>query len=474
MSRRSQQWIFVLVVLYVGWGLIHLVLGAWYAPPNAEDFALSVAPKEVGKLNSVIQLLVYFDSRYTTNILHAVNPLVFNCYHSFYLITCFTLFLFIAAFYFFIGGLAPGIKHTNRLLMAAAAIVTFYAHIPSLPFGLYYMASTFTYIYPAILWLVWVGCWLRIYYNDERRFYIYSIVGLVTLLFSFGCSELFVVINLFTLAGIFFTTFGKGKTVFWNALPFFLTGAIAMLLILNFPSRKIVAEKLYGELAERYPGSNFLVASIGMYGRHFIKFFIQPSQLFILFIYTYWVAEVNAPKKLLPRSAAFLTLLTLFFSYVLCWAYFVPRGSSVEDPVYVFNVALFVAFCGFVFVIPIGLFGIEVWHHVRNYLPLIMAALLFAVVVMDSNYTSIRADCSSGLLQAARNRQNKFYNAVDSVKQPGQHKKVVYFELMKQLPQSVSLPGDLLPNRQSEDWNLAYELYFDIDEVRLEGDTIFK
>jgi hypothetical protein len=475
MNKQGQKWISFLVIIYIVWGLGHLVLAAWYAPPNAEDFALSVAPKNVGKLNSVVQLLVYYDSRFTANILHAVNPLVFNGYHFFYLTTLFTLALFIASFYFFIGSLNQGnIKPGVKFLMAATIVVTYYAYVPSLPYGLYYMASTFTYVYPAILWLLWVGCWLRMLSSEGYRFYIYSILGLVSLLFSFGCTELYIIINAFTLAVVLFVSAKRGKTVFFNSLPFLLVGILGVFLVFNFPSKKFVAERLYGNLNERYPESNFFIYSLGVYAKHWVKLFLTPSVVFTLFVFAYWFKEFKYLKVGSPGKVMLWAFGLQLVAYILCWAYFIPRGSVFEDPVYIFNATLLVALNGALFTLPMALFLTGVWSKYELYLPTALALLLFAGFMAKDNYASIRNDYSEGLLTNAYSRQQAFYHSVDSVKQFNNKRSVIYFKQMSKLPTSVALEGDLLPNRESEDWNLAYELYFNVDEVRLPGDTIFK
>lgn len=470
-----QKWITFLVIVYVVWGIGHLVLAAWYAPPNAEDFALSVAPKTVGKLDSVIQLLVYYDSRFTANILHAVNPLVFNGYNFFYLITCFTLALFIASFYFFIASLTQGsLKPGVKFLMGAAIVVTYYAHIPSLPYGLYYMASTFTYLYPAILWLLWVGCWLRALSSEGYKFYVFSIFGLLALLFSFGCTELYIIVNAFTLAVVLLFSIKRGRAAFFNSLPFLLVGALGVFLVFNFPSKKFVAERLYGNLNERYPESNFLVLSLGLYAKHWAKLFLTPSIIFTLLVFTYWYAQVKNVKITSASKVMFCALGLQLAAYILCLAYFIPRGSVLEDPVYIFNATLLVALSGALFTLPMALLLTSIWRKFEVYIPAVLTMLLFAVLLSNDNYAFIRNDYSKRLLQKAHSRQQAFYHTVDSVKQFNNKRRVVYFEQINELPKSVALEGDLLPNRESEDWNLAYELYFNVDEVRLPGDTVFK
>jgi hypothetical protein len=50
--------------------------------------------------------------------------------------------------------------------------------------------------------------------------------------------------------------------------------------------------------------------------------------------------------------------------------------------------------------------------------------------------------------------------------------KIVYVKSYYQPPRSIWHNSDIAPNRQHYYWNRAYERYFGVDEVRLEGDSV--
>jgi len=482
-SRIASLRFIVMALLSIAGSFFWLCLAAYFSEPNAEDFALSITPREDGKINSIISLLTFFDSRYSANLLHAINPLVYNYYKHFYILPVFCLVLLAGSLWFFIDSLFKSRGSRFMILITALLFVSgYYATIPSLTFGLYYMSSTFTYLYPVFFWFVWMGCLLRSFKTKGIRFIMLTVGGLVSLIFSFGCTELFIVINAFTLLMALLLCLPVHRHRFFTALPYFLVALACLWFILNMPSRKFTPERLYGNLSERYPDSNFVVTSLWMYGNVWLRSWLHPFTLLLIPTLTFFYCKMDlrytSLMRISNRRLLWLFIVLQIFSWMLCWTYFISRGSLSEEPLYIFNVALLLSDCGFFILLPYLFSRFELVGHFKqqhNYtLPLIGAGLAFCTWFFAPSYRLIRHEYQSGQLSEMKSLYHQFYHDVDSVKRQNSRPFVVVFPQPIRPPRSNYLEGDLLPNRQNKDWNHAYEIYFGVDEVRLPNDTLFK
>lgn len=469
----------LLMASIIAYGVYYLSLGAVMSEPNAEDYALSIEPRDLGLIPSVVNLLVYFDSRYTANLLHGLNVLVLNRYDLFWIMPMSCLVGLWLSSYFLLGSWWPHQGNRVRLAVGAALMVmAYYAICPSLPFGLYYMASTFTYIFPCMFWMLWVGCLWRSM-EEEKYTSIYSLVGLSALVLSFGSSELFIVINALTLASFMAYALLKNWRLLYAIFPYGLVAIGCLLFILNCPSNKFTNERIWGELNERYAGTHFILVSM----LYFIKWTFKTFFSFTSFsFFICFIALLHATKSK-PLNALTTKQTLLFYGiiqlllYLISWVYFIPRGSTNDHPVYILNVLIFFNLLAtYLLLAPLFLKSkLFKLLSERNHKMIIGLCLCLVFLALENNnFALINREYTSGVLSDVKKKQAAFYKQVDSVKQFHLHPTIVYFQNPTVPPQSNYHGPDVMPNREAADWNYAYEKYFGVDEVRLMGDTLFK
>jgi hypothetical protein len=116
----------LLIDSIIAYGVYYLSLGAVMSEPNAEDYALSIEPRDLGLIPSVVNLLVYFDSRYTANLLHSLNVLVLNRYDLFWIMPMSCLVGLWLSSYFLLGSWWPRQGNRLKLGVGAALLVVGY------------------------------------------------------------------------------------------------------------------------------------------------------------------------------------------------------------------------------------------------------------------------------------------------------------------------------------------------------------
>lgn len=282
----SMSLIYKSTILTALMGVVFLIVTSFYCPPNAEDFALSNAPRYQGKLSSIINLLCFFDSRYTANLLHALNPLVWGWYKSFFIIPIFCFAFFLLSVRFLLGSLFYSDKGKGLLWVQATFFtIAYFGVAPSLPYALFYMSSTFTYTYPCVFWMIWTSCLLRGFKSEGILHFLLNTTGLLFLILSFGSSELFILINGISLLLFLVLSLKKNRRRFYTALPYFIIGVVCLVLIYCLPSQKFTSASMYGKLEDRYPEGNFILTSIQQYGKCWIKSIINPFLLLLLLVF---------------------------------------------------------------------------------------------------------------------------------------------------------------------------------------------
>lgn len=454
-------------------GLVCLLAAIMYSVPNAEDFALSNAPRFQGKIISIVNILCFFDSRYTANMLHAFNPLALGSYQHFFIIPLICFLLLLLAVRFFLGSILVSKK---LWLLSLLLTCSYMALVPSLPFALFYMSSTFTYTYPCIFWLLWVGTLLR---DHQWKTPLTTFFGLTFLILSFGSSELFIPINGITLLAALLLCFPANKERLVAVLPYCIIGVACLAFIYFMPSNKFSSEKIHRSLAERYEGSNFLFVGLKMYSSAWIRGIFSIYNLLLFCALTVVFQSVNFRPQLLQKWSAQhlagLVVFVQFFSFLFMLPYLLSIGSSSEYPVRILNIVLFFPYIALFILLPYlcSRFGLPVFFN-RWLLPITTLLLPLSVLASAPNFRLIVQELYSGKLAELYTNHQQLYSDIDSVKKCGKTPLIVEFPQMETPPASIWLHGDLLPNRENEDWNLAYEMYFQIDELRLPGDTIFK
>lgn len=473
-----------ILVITIGWGGYWLFIAAYNCAPNAEDLALAYGARQHGQWTLLTDILISNYTRYTAGLLYGFNVLVFNGVEYFAVmpITCFIFFT--ASFYYFITSVIKSQNIKWFLVCYSLFFVIFhYALEPSLPYGLTYMVSTFVYIYPWFFTFLWIGSFLRtIRETNNTKRYLLSLVGYLSLVLSFGSTELFISLNSIFLFGFFISILLNDRTKLMYIIPYVIVGVSSIAFIFLCPSPKVQSGTILYDYNERYPGSNFVIESLKSYLIFYKRYLLQPLSLCFVLITTFLFRRFEIIKRLnfnfTNLSLGIIFVVSVIGAYITTWVFFIPKGKNDDFSKYIYNTVSVLSQIGLFVIIPIYLSKLLSSLHRNRLFPLMevsLSALLFMVLIFSSNNIStIKREYGLGYIQDVRNKFDKFYSSVTEAKGSGVKNSVVFFEDPKVIPASIFLDYDILPNRAAACWNLAYEDYFGVGEVRMKGDTIFK
>lgn len=467
----------LLTVLY---GCYYLFVASYYSVPNAEDYALSIAPKITGRIDAIVDLLVYFDSRYTANTLHSYNVLSYNKYRLYYFMPILCMFLLWVSSFFFLMSFSFKKQDVFKFLFWSALLLLIYlATAPSLPYAIFYMASTFTYTYPLIFWLVWVASLNAYYIQTSWIRNLTLLIGLFSLFLSFGSSELFIIINIATLFFWLFNSSDITKRTLITVSPFLIVTIASIVFSLSCPSNKFFNGNFLLDQSSEYLVLERILEFLGGNFKYFTSLLSNP-----LFLSSFLLIVVFNPfeslwNRIRPKRNLLLSIVSVFgfvFSLSLIFYFFLPKAS--EYPLRVFNVVHAVVLFYFFIVLPTGInraFKIRNILMDRVWLKLISTFLLATCLILSgNNIAMIRLEHQSGVLEVFKGAYDEMYLEIEHLDRSTKTDLIVYLNFNQDEPRSNYVGSDLLPNRKAEEWNLALEYYFDIDELRMVNDSIFK
>jgi hypothetical protein len=468
----------ILISAILVYGFSYFFLGAFYSHPNAEDFSLSANAKNFGIFYSVKEVLVNYDGRYFTNILHAVNPLAFGCISCYKWVNVFSIVFPVFSLYFLIRSFYTNSSKLIVLLGSTLFVLINYAISPSIAHQVYWMVSSFVYHYPWCFYLLWMGSFIRSIKSHEiksknRWLGICSIL----LVCSMGMNEMFLVINSVSLLGVYIylrKSESKGLQSFW---PVLVSAIVSTLFFLSNPG---ISKRLLSFEEQNASSSLFdilLKSTIDFWKEsiHFLSYgFLILPFLILLMIYYKNAALSEFQHKILYTILAFTAVL---FSVL---AFYLPMGFEDGIPIRIYTSIFF----GFLLVLCFALCLLknakifDILNRFSSFQKQIVSLVCLLTISVnlimgEHNIALLKNDYHSGKMESLHQQYSKRYTLLQNASNDDSHCwKKTDLPTLKNTPTSIFHQPDIKANRSEAYWNKAYEKYFLIDEVRLEGDSI--
>lgn len=461
------------------WCLMWVFIGAYYSYPNAEDLSLSVLPKEkYGFIWSIIVTMADFDGRYFTNVLHAINPLVFDWLNGYKIMPIVGVFFVFLSLFFFLKTLFSKYIKTYHLLFISAAIVLHSIIVsPSLPHFIYWMVSSFVYLYPwglVFLWLTFLIKYYRTLNTKIANFWF--LCASICLSAAIGMNEMFLPLNLFLLVGA--TWFFLKKDKFYQLLPFLLVGLASFYLFLSSPGINERASSFVEERNFEYYYKNFLLSL-----RHFglaLYLWIVSTPFSILLSMAICLSLPTKIRRILKQTPLFVILFLWIVLYSMIIPYYYGMGVYTYFPSRIYTSIVL----GFFLIFNLSLiYGLELFREKvkslnfflkktkSNIILVTISVICVSLFLFDNNILIIKNDYHAGILSAYKNEIELRYSIINDAKRDTTSFKIASIKPLKNKPKSIYYGPDIHPNRKKEYWNKAYEEYFNVDEVRFENDT---
>lgn len=460
-------------VLLVGY--VFLFIGAYYSHPNAEDFSLAGAAFNKGIFMSTIELLMGYDGRYFTNVLHGLNPLGFGCLKLYQWTAVFSLFFFVVAFYFFSSIIFKKEKKYTLWLFSGLVLLVNLSLSSSLVHELYWMVSSFVYFYSWIFWFLWVGCFLR-YVTNVKYALVYYFFSNLFLFLSVGINEMFLILNVISVGYLIYVDALHNRRGISYHIPIVITLLSSVLLFISSPG---ITERLQMFIPKEENSSYWFVVqnSITHFFGEFIRILTRGGVVIavVILIATRFInLEISPFWKLNQNQQIILFLLCIVTTYLMTWGFYLPAGRfELYFPKRIYTSIGSGVVISLITFAPFFLRDKITPHDGRIHL---IALLIIGggMFLGNTNIRLIKDEYNMGLLQRHNEEMAKRYEIISEAKRRNDEWQIAVIDSLSAKPRSIYYGPDIEANRTPACWNQAYEAFFNIDEIRLKGDTVFK
>jgi hypothetical protein len=469
-------------ILFIGlliYSLYWLFLGAYYSHPNAEDILLGKDAQNMGVFNYAKIILISHDGRYFTNLLNIINPLYFNCLNHYWLVIVFSIFLFWFSIGYFLASVFQSLKKTNILVLSAVFLVINFALSSSIAHQLYWLSSSFVYLYSWMFWLLWVGSVL--FYLQRKNIY-YFILANVFLFVGQGINEMFLSLNFFTVLFLVFYFSYKNTENFKSLFPLFISFIASSVLFISSPGILVRFSEYNEKRVDEHGVFDVIWKSILDLGfemnRMFLGSFLLISAIIFLIINKHTI--FNIQKKNQNLKVIFVLCISVPIIYLMSMSYYLTMGhyepflplrifSAINTGIVILFLcsALFFSF-EFLKIKPISQIKLELINV------LLITVFGLELIFGNNNISLLRKEFNEGIITGYDIEMKERYSKLAAENLQKNCWKTVELSKLQFTPQTIYHGPDIRNNRYDGHWNQAYENYFEMNEVRLNTDTLNK
>jgi hypothetical protein len=473
----------ILFILILGY--FWLLIGAYYAYPNSEDFSLTVVARDSGIINSTTSVLRDYDGRYFTNILHGMNPLAWGWPEGHRLMPIVSILLCLASLYYFLRSFFSNwFSKQQALLLSAVVYLLHFCTVPSLVHELYWMVSAFVYLYPIPFLLIWISSshhYLYTFREDGWKKRLMFLLSGLSVWAAIGLNEMFLPVNIVLLMTGGTYLFRNDRKLFLEFIPILIiaVASIAFFLICPGPWKRMSGED---------PGGSLLFVTMRMardawnIGTNSV--FNHTPLIFSIILGLWYANSHTGPisiigfKKLALSCVAmlFLGLVSLIPFYAVMNEGYVPyrvHGS------FVFSIHAAIVF--------LSVAGLSPLLKV-TFPPAVITVLSIAAVMLlltplmsskqrnmayENNISLIKDLYLDGTLTRFQSEMENRFVKLQSIQDKPYLNRIVPVSPLSVSFLPVHNPPDLYPNRKDEFWNEAWEQYYKVNIVQLEEDSLF-
>jgi hypothetical protein len=461
------------MVVVVGVGIV--LFTSAFIHPNGEDILIAQKWRDQGILQACINMLMGFDGRYFTNILHGLSPLSFGWYNGFKITPAVILLLMLAGSTFLLRQIAPNASFKTQLLHAGMLVMAGVAIAPSLPHQLFFYIGSIVYFLP---WaFLFASCGFYYLHLKQCNDVAYFAASVVFLIMGNGMNEMFLALNMGIVLLLGYYTCSqhnhREKKLSWIALAIAYFGTS-----LFFVSSPGITQRLddHAQVRIAHNTFDFLLYGLQEFWLVYIPHFFTRAWEAIptIVLLALFIHSSNSGKQQLPlKKMLFILTLGIFFICASTFAYyfsiagFNDNANRIYNTVY-FGIILIGVWSTLVLLLHCNrFFSMQRITYLRGTMVLLLAAGFFNPY---NNFGKMLAELNSGTIS---NFDKQIQERLRSIRKAQQQNgcKTAYFTELTQKPVTIWHNTDLMPNRKESFWNRGYERYFYIDEVRVVGDT---
>lgn len=479
----------VLAVLYIFIGYAVFFLAASYTYPNAEDIMNMVFGQTYRTDGFLSKIFMYFtlDTRYTTNFLYANDPAVFGGV-EWYKLTPMLLLVFITLAVAFFAFRFFGNQIPKKIVVFGSMffVLLHFAYVPSIAYDLYYSASSLGYLASWVFVFTWIALFL-LWIRSTRyaKKVIYGFMFMITFILSFGTNEMNFVINAVFTVLIFYYILKYNRQCYHELIILLLLFVAVTVFVVSLPGFAIRTHNAgmnqgFGHILQSLQVSFNQLAPVMLF------WIIEPVHIACMLIVCIFMYRRRDKLRLVfSTKEIIICALFLFLSIFVCYAFFlytsvttysndvIANSRAIGFLNWLYQLLAFVLIPLIISRILPAKIGFFEKHH-QHLIFALTLGILIAAYYGQSNFQRIVEEYKSGEYSEFKTRMQLRYSKIYTVQNSGSWKLVVTDEI-NEIPSTIRTVPDLgyEPHKPTGnvDYSVAYEVYFGIDEIRLNSDT---
>jgi hypothetical protein len=484
---RKKSWLglinnFLLGAIIIS-GFFWLFFASFYCFPNAEDFLVSLPAMIKGVFAGTIELS-NADGRYFTNFLYSINPLVFGWIDGYRILPSINILMIIIALGLFIKIVFNKfLSNISLSVFVLLFVLIHFAMVPSLVHDLYWMASSFAYLFFWVFSFLWISVIILFIRENKKSYsFLWFFLGALLLFCTTGIHEMILVFNSLLLFGsVLYVFFLKRpeKNKILLVMTFWL---ICLILFFLSPGSVSRFGRVEGGARDFFFFTGIIVSSAKdffytLYHFLFSNIIVIPSIVFFsIFLAQKLKLNLNQEKQLVKYSILSVVILMPVF-YLMTSAYYIPLGFDKGYPERIYNIVQFgmqlITFISLPIIISLTAKKIILNHFsFFSFIRTAALAVIFSGLLWgNSNISLIRKEYYLGTFIYFKDQMAMRYKIINNAALK-KNNKIAIIDSLKLAPKSIYHPTDISPNRNPEKWNVAYEKYFKVDKIMFSTDTV--
>ncbi len=466
------------------WGYFWLFFASGYAYPNAEDLLVVSVAKDLGVFKTVLYSFLDGDARYTSNFFYGFNFLAaggpdYNKYNA-----VISLILITVSVSFFIHQIIKTKFHVVYAIITGAFItILHFAMIPKIASELYWMGTCFVYLWAWILNFAWIGfavLWFRS--TSYKNKLLYAAFTLMSLVISFGTTEMNYITNASVLFVISYISLKNPQKHISELVSLWLIAISCFLLFIFTPSTFSETSRI-----ESFKGLDHYIGVFSFTLKNTSQLLftwtfkhITTPLVFIFSTLLFRLLKYKISLNLTKTELAAFSLLFLLVIYVNHFFYnafagydlgYNYRAGNYSNWLYLVVAFVFLPMIVSRIKLKFKLQKIETIK--KTAMPVLGLFIVFFIIRGSNNYTKIQEEHVSGTYKQYKKEREAQYSAIQKAKNKTGWK-IAVVNVIETKPETVSKGPYMEKNQEAgkaRDRRSAYEMFFDVHEVRLKSDS---
>jgi hypothetical protein len=441
-----------------------LIFVSSYNWPNAEDLSLTLLPRDIGLLNSIMHMMGTYDGRYFTNLLHGLNPLAWGYVKFVWLMAPFSILLLVSTLYYFFTAIIVG-NRFNVFFLSIFITSLHFATCPSIAHQLYWMSSSFVYLYSVIFFLLFSGTYIRYLESlalDPKQGLM--VLSLILIFCGIGMNEMMLpAYSLFLIHQVY----RQFNSIHFKELaPIYFLGFCSILFFIASPG---IHMRLNHENYFENPfGLNSIKTALSQYLIYFFRLWKMPITVASVLFLFFFKSRLKIKKSFILDGYPPFFLLVFIFPFLLILPYYVPLSHFECFPDRIYGTINLVHLLVFTYFIIRFEFSIPFQNGVLYFQ---FFLLFFGVVYFSkNNINDMFKLYQSGKLECFKEEFLKRDEKLRQASIADNAYRFIELDTLNCVPEQFWIYTDMKPGLKESHWNKAYQNYYYVDEVVLKGD----